>query len=208
MADLAVRSQARHLLISLAMKRQKAGSGSAESFLRERTARMKFPDLTALLVGVNWAVVGAAATRLYMPERLTNDLDILINAADSETVRERLTQSGAAYRAELSIGGSSWMLADGFPLDVLEGRDDWTPAALREAQTNRGMDGAPVLPLAYLVLMKFRASRVQDIADVSRMLGQASEGQLEEIRRIFAQFQSEDAEDIESLIVLGQLEMQ
>lgn len=169
---------------------------------------MKFPDLTALLHGINWAVIGAAATRLYMPERLTNDLDILINAADAEIVRERLAQNGAAYRSELSIGGSSWTLADGFPLDVLEGRDDWTPAALREAQTNRGGDGAPVLPLAYLVLMKFRASRVQDIADVSRMLGQASEEQLEEVRHIFVQFQSEGADDIESLIMLGRMEMQ
>ena len=169
---------------------------------------MKFPNLTALLVGVNWAVIGAAATRLYMPERLTNALDIFINAADAPIVRERLTQNGATYRAELSIGGSSWTLADGFPLDVLEGRDEWLSAALLEAQTNCGMDGAPVLPLAYLVLMKFRASRVQDIADVSRMLGQASENQLKEVRHIFAQFQSEDAEDIESLIILGQLEMQ
>ena len=190
------------------MKRQKAGSGSAESFLRERTARMKFPDLTGLLHGMNWAVIGAAATRLYMPERLTNDLDILINAADAPLVRERLTQSGALYRAELSIGGSSWTLADGFPLDVLEGRDDWTPAALIEAQTNCGGDGAPVLPLAYLVLMKFRASRVQDIADVSRMLGQAPENQLKEVRDVFTRFQSDDAEDLESLIMLGQLEMQ
>ena len=40
------------------------------------------------------------------------------------------------------------------------------------------------------------------------MLGQASESQLEEVRLIFAQFQPEDAEDIESLIMLGQLEMQ
>ena len=75
---------------------------------------MKFPDLTALLADVDWAVIGAAATRLYMPERLKNDLDILINAADSQTVRERLTQSSATYRAELSVGGSSLTLADGF----------------------------------------------------------------------------------------------
>ena len=208
MADLAVRSQARHLLISLAMKRQKAGSGSERGFLLERTARLKFPDLTALLHGVNWAVIGAAATRLYMPERLTNDLDILIDIADSKAVRQRLTQSGATYRAELSIGGSSWTLADGFPLDVLEGRDEWIPAALAAAQTNRGLDGAPVLPLAYLVLMKFRASRVQDIADVSRMLGQAPENQLKEVRDVFTRFQADDAEDLESLILLGQLEMQ
>ncbi len=198
------------------MKRQKAGSGSERGFLLERTARLKFPDLTALLHGVNWAVIGAAATRLYMPERLTNDLDILIDIADSKTVRERLTRNDAIVREggrciserEFIPGRSSWTLADGFPLDVLEGRDEWIPAALAAAQTNRGLDGAPVLPLAYLVLMKFRASRVQDIADVSRMLGQAPENQLKEVRDVFTRFQSDDAEDLESLILLGQLEMQ
>jgi len=43
---------------------------------------MRFPDLTPLLHPVPWAVVGAAATRLYMPERMTQDFDILVRAAD------------------------------------------------------------------------------------------------------------------------------
>ena len=169
---------------------------------------MLFPDLSATLQGVAWAVIGAAAVRLYMPERATNDLDILVSADDAPAVRERMKQSGAAYQAELSIGGSTWRLPDGFPVDILEGREGWCKSALTEAQANRGIEGFPILPLPYLVLMKFNASRVQDLADVSRMLGQANEEQLNAVRATFAEWQSDGVEDLESLILLGKLEMQ
>ncbi len=202
----ATATQTRQTLIRLAMKRQRAGSGSSDAFLGERTMRMEFPDLNGVLAGVQWAVVGAAATRRYMPERATNDLDILVSAEDAETVRGKLRQAGAQYMAELSIGGSSWRLADGFPVDVIEGREGWTFAAIAEAQTNRGDDNLPALPLSYLVLMKFAASRVQDLADISRMLGGATDAQLNTVRDVFARWSSNDTDDLESLILLGQLE--
>src|SRR5262249_9559569 len=154
------------------------------------------------------AAVGAAATRLYMPERVTNDLDILIRAEDATRVREQLVQAGAIYQAELSIGGSSWMLPNRFPLDVIECREGWGTQAVTEAQTNRDSSGMPVLPLPYLVLMKFQASRVQDLADITRMLGQADEEQRNAVRAAFARWLPDETEDLESLIALGQLEME
>ena len=168
--------------------------------------RMQFPDLNGVLEGVLWAVVGAAATRRYMPERATNDLDILIRAEDATRVRERLLEAKAQLTGELSIGGSSWRLEDGFPVDVLEGREGWTSPALTEAQANRGEDNLPTLPLPHLVLMKFGASRVQDLADISRMLGGATEAQLNAVRAVFARWNPNDTDDLESLILLGQLE--
>lgn len=167
---------------------------------------MQFPDLQPVLKDVLWAVVGAAATRLYMPERMTQDLDILVRREDTAQVREKLTEAGFTYEGELSIGGSSWVLPDGFVLDVLECGDPWCAQALAEAQTNRDNHGAPVLPLPYLVLMKFQASRAQDLADVTRMLGQASSEQLAAVRDLFRQRQPDEREDLESLIQLGQLE--
>jgi hypothetical protein len=207
MARTATGTQTRRLLIAMARKRQRAGSGSVPSFLTERTAYMQFPDLTPLFASLPWAVVGAAATRLYMPERATNDLDILISAQDGAAAREKLAQAGAKYQGELSIGGSSWLLPDGFPLDVLECEELWAKTALAAAQSNRGAQGMPILPLPYLVLMKFQASRVQDLADITRMLGQASEEQLAAVRTAFAQWFPDEGEDLESLITLGQLEM-
>ena len=169
---------------------------------------MEFPNLTPLFSSLSWAVVGAGATRLYMPERTTNDLDILVSVPDYQQARIQLTQAGATYQGEPRIGETSWRLPNGFPLDVLEGREDWTETALHEAQANVSVEGMPVLPLPYLVLMKFRASRVQDIADITRMLGQATPKQLEEVRQLFVQWLPNDQEDLESLVLLGQLEMQ
>ena len=51
---------------------------------------MQWLDLTPVLAPIQWAVVGAAATRLYMPERATLDLDIAIAAWDAAAVARRL----------------------------------------------------------------------------------------------------------------------
>ena len=64
------------------------------------------------------------------------------------------------------------------------------------------------MDLPYLALMKIVSSRSQDWADVSRMLGQASEDELERVRAVVKRYAPEVAEDVESFIYLGQLEMQ
>lgn len=179
---------ARRILIDIARRRQRPGSGSARAFLEQRTTRRQFPNLSAALANIPWAVVGAAATRLYMPERLTDDLDVLVREED---------EAGAKARTR-DIG---------FPVDILTGREAWTDAALAEAADNRDAQNLPILPLPYLVLMKFQASRVQDVADISRMLGQASQASLARVRTVFAHWLPGETEDLESLIALGQLEL-
>lgn len=168
---------------------------------------MTFPDLTPILESVPWATVGAAATRLYMPERTTQDLDVAIRAEDAAEARRRLTAAGFTYQSELAIGGSSWLTPEGFAVDVLECQEPWFDQALAEAQRNRDRQGLPILPLPYLVLLKFQAGRLQDLADVARMLGQAEEGALTSVRAVFARWLPGEREDLESLIALGQLEM-
>jgi hypothetical protein len=168
---------------------------------------MHFPDLTPLLHPLPWAVVGAAATRLYMPERMTQDLDILVRAADAATVRQQLRAASCRYIEDLAIGSSSWTTPDGWSVDVLEGTAPWCSQAIAAAQQNRDTQGLPVIPLPYLVLMKFQAGRVQDLADITRMLAQASAHHLAAVRQLFATLLPEDVADLESLIALGQLEM-
>jgi len=167
---------------------------------------MAWIDLSQVLAPIRWAVVGAAATRLYMPERATQDFDIAIRAEDATAAREKLAASGLVHQGDLSIGGSTWRAPDGSSIDVIEGHESWWQAALVEAQTNRDAQGLPILPLRFLVLMKFQAGRVQDIADVTRMLGQADATSLDEVRALFRQFAPDDLSDLESLIVLGKLE--
>ena len=169
---------------------------------------MHWLDLAPVLHPILWAVVGAAATRMYMPKRMTQDLDILVPAPDAAAVRQKLTAAGFRYRGELTIAGSSWTTPDGLVIDVLEGSESWWAPAVAAAQHNRDAQGLPVLPLPYLVLMKFQAGRVQDLADITRMLGQAGEEELTVVRQLFATLLPEDLADLESLIALGQLERQ
>lgn len=168
---------------------------------------MAWLDLTAVLAPIPWAVVGAAATRLYMPERATQDLDVAIRAQDAPAAREKLARARFTHVGELSIGGSTWRAPDGQTIDVIEGREEWWNDALHEAQTNRDAQGLPILPLRFLTLMKFQSGRVQDIADITRMLGQADPSALDAVRALFEQFAPADLSDLESLITLGKLEV-
>ena len=167
---------------------------------------MAWMDLSPILSPIRWAVVGAAATRLYMPERYTRDLDIAVRSEDAQIVRKKLIEAKFTHASELSIGGSTWRAPDGQMIDVIEGHETWWADALNEAQSNRDAQGLPILPLRYLVLMKFQSGRVQDIADVTRMLGQADDQALDAIRVLFKQYAPTDSSDLESLITLGKLE--
>jgi hypothetical protein len=197
----------RHALIEIARRRQRPGSGSSPAFLLERTASMEWPDLTVPLGAIPWAVAGAVATRRYMPERRTQDLDIVVTVTDVAAVRERLNTAGYTFLGDLRIGGSSWRALDGTEVDVLECGAPWCATALAQANANRDAQGLPVLPLPYLVLMKMQAGRARDIGDLAQMLGQADPLALEEVRAIVGRFAPADLDDLESLIVLGQLEM-
>ena len=81
----------RKLLLEMALRRARPGAGSADVFLRERTAIVIWPDLSEILAGISWAVVGPVATRTYMPERATQDLEILVIADDAREVGSRRT---------------------------------------------------------------------------------------------------------------------
>ena len=202
-----VRTLTRRTIIDMALRRQRPGTGSTHEFLAERTAMLHWPDLTEVLAPIPWAVIGAAATRMYMPERLTRDLDIAVGVEDAERVYSRLAKAGYLLVAPLSIGGTRWQSPDGTPIDIIEGREPWWPEALSDAQTNRDDQGLPVLPLPYLVLMKFQASRTIDLGDITRMLGLADDDALAQVRSVFSQFAPGDVDDLESLIFLGKLEM-
>ena len=66
-----------------------------------------FPDLRNVLQDIDWLAVGAVAARAYMPERTTQDLDILVRAADEARVAARLEAAGYERVAELGIPGAA-----------------------------------------------------------------------------------------------------
>ncbi|MEB3160351.1 MAG: hypothetical protein VKL20_02690 [Synechocystis sp.] len=196
----------RKLFLSLAQKRAKAGSGSSLTFLNQRTWTFPVADIRQFIPDISFVVVGGVATRLYMPERMTLDLDIVIAADQADIVYQRLQAYGAKKVDDLSIPGSQWELPDCTSLDVLEIDEPWIEAAL--SSPNYAPDGLPIIDLPYLILMKLNASRSQDLADISRMLGGATDSQIQQVKTTIATFLPTAIEDLESLILLGQLEHQ
>lgn len=195
----------RRLWLEMALRRARPGSGSADLFLRKRTAVATWADLTGILAGLPWALVGAVATRAYMPERSTQDLDILVAAEGAQEVRARLEKAQFQKVREVTTGKVTWRSPSGHPVDVIESRAEWVAEALQHL--GRDPQGLPVLTLPYLVLMKVESGRAQDLADAARMLGLASEELQQETRRGFQRHAPDALEDLESLITLGKLEM-
>jgi hypothetical protein len=198
-------AQRRRILIDICRRRIRPGTGSSLEFLRRRTAMNPWPDLRPVLEGVPWVVIGAVATRAYMPERATKDLDILVRREDGDKVRKRLEVAGYTFVTHLSVvPGFLFHSPEGVEVDMMLGNDPWLDEAL--AHPRQDPAGFPVLDLPYLVLMKLIASRLQDVADLSRMLGLASDEELASVRAVVARHAPTELDDLESLIYLGRFE--
>lgn len=164
-----------------------------------------WPDLRPVLRGIPWAIVGGVATRAYMPERETKDLDILVRHDDGDEVRERMEAAGYKFVTPLALPGFTVCSPDGVEIDIILGDYPWLHEALIHPRYDPA--GLPVLDLPYLVMMKIDASRGRDIGDLTTMLGLASDETLEQVRAVAALHAPDVVDDLESLIYLGQVEM-
>jgi hypothetical protein len=196
--------QTRHFMIEMLKRRMHPGTGSGVDFLLRRTALNPICDLRPVLKGIDWVIIGDIATRNYMPERMTRDLDILIREKDSEAVVAKLEAAGYKRESQLSIPGVLMTSPDGVEVDVLFGNAIWLEEALKNAISDPA--GYPTIALPYLILLKMDAQRAQDWADVSRMLGWAADADLEKVREAFRNYAPQDVEDLESLIFIGKKE--
>jgi hypothetical protein len=198
--------QVRRFMIDMAMRNGKPGTGSSGEFMRRRTAMNPWPDLRPILKGIDWAIVGGVATRAYMPERMTRDMDILVHQNDKDAALARLRQAGYEMIQHLAIPGHTFRSPDGIEVDVLFRNDTWLKDALSKPVLDSA--GYPVISLPYLILLKMGAQRTQDWADVSRMVGWASDADLDAVRAVVKQYAPEDVEDLESLIFIGKKEQE
>ena len=160
-----------------------------------------------------YAIVGGVATRAYQPERATKDVDVLIAPDAIAQARAALESAGgrrigtlAMPDSQLGLAGETWMTRDDGEVDILWSSDAWAAEALRDIR--RDQTGAPVVSLAFLVLMKLDASRSVDQGDLARMLGLADDVALDETRNVVRRYLGADvAQDVESYITLGRLEV-
>jgi hypothetical protein len=196
--------QKRQFLIQMALRRVKPGTGSAPEFMRERTAMHTWPDLREILEGIDWVIIGGVATRAYMPERMTKDLDILVRKSDGEAVIERLKKAGYKLVSRLAVEGYLMRSPQGVDVDVLFGKYPWLDEAL--ANPERDPAGYPVITLPYLIVLKLVANRLRDMSDLAIMLGWADEEALNKIREVVRRYLPNEKDDLESMIFLGQHE--
>ena len=109
--------QTRRKFIEITKRRIKPGAGSTALFLTTRTWTNPVTNLSSLIT-VPYVIIADVATRLYMPERMTLDLDILIHYSQADRLYQDLGTK-AILIGELSIGGTSWELPDKTVLDIL-----------------------------------------------------------------------------------------
>ncbi|MCC6129641.1 MAG: hypothetical protein IT186_06900 [Acidobacteria bacterium] len=195
----------RRLKLEMVRRRSRPGTGSSLGLLRQRTAMINWPDLREILRGLPWAIVGGVATRAYMPERMTQDLDVLVHANDSHEAVRRMEAAGYRFEGPLTFPGVILRSPEGIEVDLLFGGFPWVHDAL--GATRPDPAGYPVVALPYLVLLKMWATRDQDWTDITRMLGLASEEDLEAVRGVIASFSPEESDDLETMIFLGKQEI-
>lgn len=198
--------------------RKRAGGGGRGSALASLMALPRTElsvNLAELLGNVSFCVIGDVATRAYMPERATKDIDVLVSADDFDDAEQRLREAGYTAVAKhddlffansmLGLFGRVWQKAD-TRFDLISSRQEWVHEALAlEAYDQTGLR---VIALPYLVLMKLDASRGQDQADVERMLGRLSDDELSRIAQVVDRFSTDPqaAQDVYQYAQLGRTE--
>ena len=196
--------QKRRFMIDMLLRRGRPGTGSSHEFMRRRTAMNPWPDLRPILQGIDWAIIDGVATRAYMPERMTQDLDILVHESDGETAVKKLEQAGYRKASRLAVPGYLMISPEGVEVDVIFGSYKWLKEALRNPISDPA--GYPVVRLPYLIILKMEAQRARDMGDLGTMLGWASDADLDEVRAVVKRYTPEDLEDLESLIFIGKKE--
>jgi hypothetical protein len=203
----------RRKLIEIAQRRHPLGTGSDLRGLMALPRGAIGVEPFEALGDITYAVVGGVATRRYMPERSTKDLDLLVAASEYVETCERLKAAGWTRERELlfpntglGLTGSLWN-AETRQVDILTADRPWVAEAL--SASTRDENGVRVISLPFLVLMKLDSGRVQDTGDISRMLALAEEPALADTRAVVGRHapDSEALEDLESLLEIGRWEL-
>lgn len=207
------RVAARRAMLDFSARRQRPGSGSMlEQLMKGRRPTMEWWREAAGVIEaekIKIAVTGGVAANAYMPPRHTADLDLAVQLDDLDRADRALRAAGWTFLGNLSLyedlRGTAWQLGVD-ELDLIGLPGALGRAAIAGAQDNKQVMGLSTLTLPYVVVMKLISARPQDSADISRMLGSASERKLDAVRAVVARWRPADVEDFEQMIVAGQLE--
>lgn len=196
------------------MRKRPIGTGSDVVFLMalpRTTLEVKPEDLFGK---IPFIVIGGVATRAYAPERATKDIDFMVEHDRYTDALAQLRKHGFAKSEDLffpntSLGlyGEAWN-KEHLEIDLMSSPQEWCKQAFRgrvEDQT-----GLRVIPLPYLVLMKFDAARGVDQGDLTRMLGLLDDAKIEQVIKVVERYSGDPsvADEIRQYAELGRWEMQ
>lgn len=204
---------ARRRMLAFSARRQRPGSGSMlDQLMKGGRPKMEWWRKAAGVIQaekIKVAVTGGVAANAYMPPRHTADLDLAVQIGDLDKAGQALRAADWTFLGDLSLyeelRGTAWQLGTN-ELDLIGLPGAWGSAAIGAAQNNAKVDGLPTLTLPDVVVMKLISARPQDSADISRMLGSAEGETLNAVRSVVRRTRPADVEDLEQMIVAGQLE--
>ncbi len=134
-------------------------------------------------------VIGAFAVAAYAPMVYTSDVQYLLLPEHYDDAQRSLRVAGwtrlwtlQRTNAGLGLYGSGWATAQGEQIDVLISDLAWAREAFFVPPSHT-VYGVPVIPLVYLVLMKFDSPRLIDQADLARILGSQTVKQIDDVVR-------------------------
>jgi len=165
----------------------------------------------ALLKDIAYAVVGDVATRMYMPERTTADIDLLVEPENFDRAISQLVESGYSLKrqalefSDTRLGLIGQRLVADRPIDILSSTQPWIHDVVASVRWEN--ETLPIVDLSYLVALKLDASRSVDQGDLSRMLGFASTEDLDRVRSVVRRLLPSDVDDLEQYILLGRYEV-
>lgn len=171
------------------MRKRSKGAGSDLVRLMALPREPLGVNVGTLFDEIPFAVVGGVAARAYAPERLTKDIDILVEHARFAMVVSRLQVQNWTKRVDLHFTTSSLGLyrqeweKNQTIIDIISTKQEWAQEAW-SAPTVRDTTGLRVIPLAFLVLMKIDSARGIDQGDLTRMLGRLDDAEVDAIAAI------------------------
>ena len=214
MFDVTKAKNRRQFYLERGLRKRPIGAGSDIRFLvaLPRTPLAIEPE--SVFEGVPFIVVGDVATRAYAPERATKDIDFMVVHDRFAGGVRQLRKHGFVKHKDLffpnsSLGlyGEAWAKG-GLEVDIISSPQEWCEQAFCgrvEDQT-----GLRVIPLSYLVLMKFDSARGIDQADLTRMLGPLDEENIERIIEVLERHCADPsmADEVRQYAQLGRWELQ
>jgi hypothetical protein len=210
--DVTQAKNRRRFYLERGLRKQPIGAGSDLVFLMA-LPRTKLPMKPEELFGdLPAMIVGGVATRAYAPERVTKDIDLMVEhdrfvEAIQRLRVERFEKKNDLFFPNASLGlyGESWT-KENLEIDILSSPQEWCKLAFRIRVDDQ--TGARVIPLPYLVLMKFDSARGIDQGDLTRMLGPLDDEKIEQIIKVVERHSGDPtfANDVRQYAQLGRWE--